>query len=99
MHSLFSGLPAIAFATLALTGETVAIFRGEPRHYRVDTHKSVTELNRMYGVSPAQARAMLAGALLGWDSKLADPALYDERGELLDPADFEADEAITLGDD
>ena len=86
MRSFFSSLPAIAFATLATTGEVIAIFRGEPRPYRVETTKSVDELNRMYGVTPGQARAMLAGAQLGWDAQLANPALYGERGELLDPA-------------
>jgi hypothetical protein len=79
-----SRLPGIAFATLALTGMTIAITLGEPRYYRVDTAKSAAELNNMYGVSPAQARAMLAGVLVGWRSGLADPDLYGQNGELLD---------------
>lgn len=75
-------LPGIAFTTLALTGETMAIRYGEPRFYRVVTAKTADELNRMYGVSKAQARAMLAGLLLGWHTLLTNPETYDTRGEL-----------------
>lgn len=79
-----SKLPGIAFATLAATGMTIAITLGDSRYYRVDTTKTAEELNRMYGVTPAQARAMLAGILLGWRTRLADPALYGDHGELLE---------------
>lgn len=79
-----SKLPGIAFAHLAAKKATVAITRGEPQFYRVDTTKSADELNRLYGVTPAQARAMLCGAMLGWRSSLANPDLYGERGELLE---------------
>ena len=81
-RSFFLNLPAIAFATLAATGETVALRLGEARYYHVETSKSADELNRLYGVSPAQARAMLAGTLLGWDTRLANPELYDADGRL-----------------
>lgn len=76
-------LPGVAFATLSMTGETVAICRGESCCYRVGTTKTADELNAMYGVSKAQARAMLAGTLLGWHTPLADPGCYDAQGELL----------------
>lgn len=79
-----SRLPGIAFATLAATGATIAITLGESRYYRVDTTKTADELNRMYGVTPAQARAMLAGILLGWRTHLANPELYGPHGELLE---------------
>jgi len=81
-----SKLPGIAFATLAATGATIAITLGEHRYYRVETTKTADELNRMYGVTPAQARAMLAGVLLGWRTALANPELYGPRGELLEPS-------------
>lgn len=81
--SVLSKLPGIAFATLAVSGETVAICRGEPSHYRVQTTKTADELNSMYGVTPAQARAMLAGSMLGWHTPLADPERYDDEGKLL----------------
>lgn len=81
--SVLPKLPGIAFATLAVSGETVAICRGEPSHYRVETTKTADELNNMYGVTPAQARAMLAGSMLGWNTPLADPEHYDEHGRLI----------------
>jgi len=74
-HSILSRLPGIAFVTLAITGETIAICRGEPSYYRVETTKSAKELNAMYGVSPAQARAMLAGTIRGWHTLPAKPEL------------------------
>lgn len=61
-----AGFPGIAFATLPKTGETVAIRYGERIYYRVDSAKSADELNAMYGVTPGQARAILASALAGW---------------------------------
>lgn len=79
-----SRLPGIAFATLAATGATIAITLGATRYEHVDTDKTADELNRLYGVTPAQARAMLAGVLLGWRTKLANPELYGPYGELLD---------------
>lgn len=79
-----SKLPAMAFATLAATGATIAITLGESRYERVHTSQSADELNRQFGVTPAQARAMLAGVLLGWRTRLANPELYGPYGELLD---------------
>lgn len=81
--SILSSLPGIAFATLAVSGETIAIFRGEPNHYRVETTKTAEELNTIYGVTPAQARAMLAGTTHGWHALLADPEQYDTAGNPL----------------
>lgn len=80
-HSIFSSLPVIAFATLAASGETIAIRRGEPSHYRLETTKTAEELNTMYGVSPAQAKAMLAGTTLGWHVLQANPEHYDPAGK------------------
>jgi hypothetical protein len=62
--STLSMLPGIAFATLPATGETVAICRGAPGYYRVETTKTADELNAMYGVSEAQAQALLASVRL-----------------------------------
>lgn len=83
-ETALSKLPGIAFATLSATGATIAICLGESHYYRVETTKSADELNRMYGVSPAQARAMLSGMLLGWRTSLANPELYGAHGELLE---------------
>ena len=83
VRSILSRLPGIAFATLAITGETIAICRGEPSYYRVETTKTAEELNTMYGVSPTQARAMLAGTIRGWHTLLADPGQHDADGNLI----------------
>ena len=79
-----SKLPGIAFARIASTGRTVAIRLGESRYLYIDTDKNPDELNRQFGVTPAQARAMLAGVLIGWRARLANPELYGPNGELLD---------------
>lgn len=73
VRSMLSSLPGVAFATLAISGETIAICRGAPSYYRVETTKTAAELNTMYGVSPAQARAMLAGTIRGWHTLPATP--------------------------
>ena len=92
-NSTRAKLPGIAFARIVSTGETVAIRLGEARYLGIETDKTPEELNSLYGVTPAQARAMLAGVLLGWRTRLANPALYGPRGELLeDPALFCEDE-------
>lgn len=52
-HTILSSLPAIAFGTLA-TSEELGL-------YRLETTKTAEELNEIYGVSPAQTQAMLAG--------------------------------------
>ena len=77
-------LPRKAFATLAVTGAIIAITLGESHYEYVNTTKTADELNQMYGVTPAQARAMLAGVLVGWRTRLANPELYGPYGELLD---------------
>jgi hypothetical protein len=82
-RSILSSLPGIAFATLVITGETIAICRGESSYYRVETTKTAAELNTMYGVSPTQARAMLAGTIRGWHTLPADSGRYDADGNLL----------------
>ena len=93
-NSAPSKLPGIAFATLAASNATIAITRGEAHYYRVDTTKTADELNHLYGVTPAQARAMLSGVLLGWRSSLANPELYGERGELLDEPPHAAESPV-----
>lgn len=66
-HATSPGFPGIAFATLPKTGETIAIRYSEHICYRVSSSKSADELNAMYGVTPGQARAILACVLAGWE--------------------------------
>lgn len=95
-NSARSKLPGIAFATVA-TGMTIAIFLGESRYQRIDTSKTADELNRLYGVSPAQARAMLSGLLVGWRSTLTNPDLYGASGELVETPPTRAGEQTAPG--
>lgn len=74
-----SELPGIAFATLPTTGETIAIRHGERIYYRVGSSKTAEELNAIYGVSKAQANAMLACVLAGWETPSTDSKNYKSR--------------------
>ena len=67
-----AGFPGIAFATLPHTGETIAIRYGERLYYRVDSAKTADELNAIYGVTEAQAKAMLASVLADWKTPSVD---------------------------
>ncbi len=63
-----AGFPGIAFATLPKTGETIAIRYGERIYYRVDSPKTADELNAIYGVTQAQAKALLANMISTWET-------------------------------
>ena len=43
------------------------------------------ETNEKLGVSRAQAEAMLAGSMFGWQTQAADPCSYDEQGHMKAP--------------
>jgi len=64
-QSVASTLPAIAFITLATTGEIIALCQGKQDYYRVQTELKSEDLNRLYGVTEPQARAMLAHFIRG----------------------------------
>ena len=49
----------------------------------VTLQEAADQLNKQDHVSKAQAAAMAAGVLYGWDSPMADPACYDEHGHML----------------
>ncbi len=73
-----SALPPIAFAVHPTTGVTVMIRRGEGGYVALVTRLTADELNRAFGVTAAQARAMLARSMFGWSCRSADPATYAE---------------------
>ena len=78
-------LPPVAFAVHPETGACVMIQRGDSMLYGTGCRRpeSAALNNRMRGVTPAQAAAMLGGALHGWDAPEADPARYDGDGQYL----------------
>ncbi len=76
-RSVVPGLPGIAFATLPTTGETIAIRGGERIYYRVNSTKTADELNAIYGVTPAQARALLASVMSDWKNNTDEPERSD----------------------
>lgn len=79
------GLPLIAFAVDPETRACVMIRRGDGTLYGTGCRRpeSAALNNQLRGISPAQAAAMLGGALHGWDAPEADPAHYDEAGHYL----------------
>ena len=87
---LRSSLPQKCFVYVESTDEIGIVERGEEGYRSADTtpdkgvtkQKGVEYLNEAMGVSKAQAAAMSAGSLFGWDTKAADPANYNEEGVL-----------------
>lgn len=61
----------------------IAIRRGEPTLYPIATDAQADDFNRLNGVSARQREAMLHGAALGWHTRHADPANYDDDGRPL----------------
>ena len=67
---LRSSLPEQCYGVLPDTGELIIIKKGE---------------SGKAGVSKAQAAAMLAGSMFGWQVPAADPKNYDENGQPIRP--------------
>ena len=76
-QSVDTNLPGIAFATLPTTGETIAIRYGERLYYRVNSNKTADELNAIYGVTPDQAKALLASVMSDWENITNEPEQSD----------------------
>jgi len=86
---LRSSLPERCIVYVESTDEIGIVTRGEmgytPTYMKpegVSKRKGVEYLNEAQGTTPAQAAAMSAGSLFGWDTKAADPANYNAAGEL-----------------
>jgi hypothetical protein len=60
----------------------IGIKRGEIGFWPVFTRLAAAELNDGK-CTPAQASAMHAGSMFGWDVPAADPDLYDEQGHIV----------------
>ncbi len=98
---LRSSLPEKCYVYVESTDEIGLVERGEKGYSPVSVkptagvtkEKSVEYLNDAMGVSKAQAAAMKVGSLFGWEVKAADPANYNEQGELLKPQYMDRGEA------
>ena len=89
-------LPPYSFSVLPSTGEIVKITRYEKGYvpltakpYGNVNEYSAESLNDSIGVSKAQAAAMQAGSIYGWDSPSAKPKNYDENGKSIRPKEKE----------
>lgn len=98
---LRSSLPEKCYVYVGSTDEIGLVERGEMGYTHVcvkpegnvTKKRSVEYLNDAMGVSKAQAAAMNAGSLFGWETKAADPANYNDKGELQKPQHIDRGEA------
>ena len=97
---LRSSLPEKCFAALETSEEMILIEKGKPGYTHSgmipeggqEKHEAADALNDAMGVTKAQAAAMLAGSMFGWDAPAADPANYDEKGTPLRSGNWNRDE-------
>ena len=86
----WDALPDTCFVYLPTTQEIGIVKKGESGYYRSDLstvyweegQDFVEELNQQRGVTKAQASAMQAGSMFGWDAPAADPSMYLEDGTI-----------------
>jgi len=79
------GLPPLAFidnsdGLAATEARVVAVKRGVPGCYAVETESTADELNAKHGVTSAQREAMRFGSMFGWGSRLATPQAWENEG-------------------
>lgn len=90
---LRSSLPEQCYIYLPTTGEIGVVKKGESGYFRTDLAGGepdamkdlVDSMNRKLGVTKAQAEAMKAGSMFGWQTPAADPKNYDYTGKQLKP--------------
>lgn len=98
---LRSSLPEQCYVYLPTSQEIGIVKKGESGYYRSDLspvysesgQKFVDELNQRGGVNKAQAAAMLAGSMFGWQVPGADPKNYDDNGQPVRPKHRDRGEA------
>lgn len=89
-------LPPYCFGILPSTGEIIKIRRYEKGYIPLKAQPvgeakkyGAEPLNDAIGVSKAQAAAMEAGSMFGWDCPAAKPKSYDENGKAVKPKEKE----------
>ena len=88
-------LPEHCYAVLPNSGQLIEVRRGEMGYYPCAystggrAYNQVLEnyFNAHEGISKAQAAAMLAGSMFGWNVPAADPACYDAEGIPIQPGE------------
>lgn len=84
---LFRGYPHHCYTQDPYTGLTGVVYPGESTIYapkiREEARHTPEELNRQYGVTPAQAAACQYGVMFGWDAARANPMAYNAAGEYM----------------
>lgn len=92
MIPLRKSLPERCFGYLKATGEIVVLQKGQKgfaptgKYAENETpQECVDSLNAAMDVTKAQAAAMMAGSMFGWDAPAADPANYDDQGTPIRP--------------
>lgn len=98
---LRSSLPEQCYVYLPTSQEIGIVKKGKMGYYRSDLspvygesgQEFVDELNRQSGVNKAQAAAMLAGSMFGWQMPAADPKNYDDNGQPVRPKHRDRGEA------
>ena len=86
-------LPEFCYSTMPSSGDIVIIKNGEKGYYRCEYTTSDAEYNREYardanirlGVTRTQEEAMLGGSMCGWNTDVAKPWNYDDKGNLRKP--------------
>lgn len=90
-----SSLPEHCYTVLPSSGQLIEVRRGEMGYYpcaystgdRAYNKVLADYFNAHEGITKAQAAAMLAGSLFGWDTPGADPSRYDLDGEPVRPGE------------
>lgn len=87
MTKIFDGLPEMCFSFHEVNQEVVIVKRGVMGYFPQTDERvrfgDVDKLNELYGVTKAQAEAMQAGSMFGWDVPASDPSRYDEDGNIV----------------
>ena len=83
-------LPERCYAVNGVTGKIIILERGTSGYYATsiitkdaeESESIAAEFNERLGVTKAQAAAMYAGSMFGFDVPAADPDNYNEYGRL-----------------